>query len=83
MGNLNTKIFGYFKSASHYWLGIGTIVVLYGSFMNGELSLRYFFAVLVLWGLIVGIPSFILYEVGRRMERRSQGTQPDDEYEEA
>jgi len=83
MGSSKTKLFGYVKSASHYWLGIGTIVVLYGSFMNGELSIRYFFAVLVLWGLIVGIPSFIMYEVGRRMERRSQGTQSDDELEEA
>lgn len=83
MGSSKTRMFGYFKSASHYWLGIGTIVVLYGSFMNGELSIRYFFAVLVLWGVIVGIPSFILYEVGRRMERRSQDTPSDDEYEEA
>jgi hypothetical protein len=53
-------------------MGIGTIIVLYSSFQNGELSLRYIFAVLILWGLLVGLPSYILYAVGSRFERKAQ-----------
>jgi len=66
------NVFSIIKNSSQYWMGIGTIIVLYSSFQNGELSLRYIFAVLILWGLLVGLPSYILYAVGSRFERKAQ-----------
>lgn len=75
------RLYGYLKSASLYWLLIGTIIVVFGAFKEGELSLLYLFAVLIFWGLIVGLPSFVLMEVGRRLEIRSQKKPSNNEKE--
>jgi hypothetical protein len=75
------NVFSIIKNSSQYWMGIGTIIVLYSSFQNGELSLRYIFAVLILWGLLVGLPSYILYTVGSRFERKTQEAQTEKKAE--
>jgi len=72
------SLWGYIKRAYQYWLGIGTIAVLYSTLKNGELSLQYILAVLILWGLLVGLPSLILYELGRRMVNKYQKMPSED-----
>lgn len=72
------RLWGYIKLAYQYWLGIGTIAVLYSTLKNGELSLQYILTVLILWGLMVGLPSLILYELGRRMINKYQKTPSED-----
>ena len=66
------RLYGYLKRAYQYWLGIGTIAVLYSTLKNGELSLQYILAILILWGLLVGLPSLILFELGGRMGNKYQ-----------
>jgi len=72
------RLGGYFKRAHRYWLGIGTIAVLYSTIKNGELSLQYIISVLILWGLLVGLPTLILYELGLRMGNGDQKIPSED-----
>lgn len=72
----------YLKEASRYWLLLGTIMLMFGSIGEFQLSFTYLLAVLIVWGLTVGIPSFILLKVGRWLEKRSQSSPDPDEKKE-
>lgn len=70
------RVYFYLEEASRYWLLIGTIMLIFGSFRVFELSFSYLMAVLILWGLLVGLPSFIFMKVGRWLEGKSRISKP-------
>jgi hypothetical protein len=67
------------KQFSRYWLAVGTITLIVGSFGDLEPSLTYLLAFLIFWVLMVGLPSFILTNVGRWLEKGSQPSPASDE----
>jgi hypothetical protein len=77
------KLYVYLKEGALIWLILGTIMTILSASSGFELSVRYFLAVIVVWGLIVSLPFSILHEVGSRLERRSRNTPPADEKKES
>jgi len=62
----------YIREASHVWMIVGTIIVIFSMPSKFELSFAYILTIFIVWGLIVGLPFFILTQVWRWLERRSQ-----------
>lgn len=67
---MNLKTADYLRKARHYWLIIGTIIVLFSWFSGFEASLTYLLATVIVWLIVVGSPIIIIKEIEKWFNKR-------------